>query len=167
MTRGVIIQGSARSFGNTNRVVRFMAEKRSLDIIDLKEKKIGQFDYEFKNNGDDFIPLMREIIGKYDFIIFATPVYWYSMSGIMKAFFDRISDLLKIEKELGRQLRGKKMGLVSCGSDQNLPEGFAVPFVETANYLGMEYSGDVHTWIENRRIPELARGKLEKFLVSV
>ncbi|MCP4458779.1 MAG: NAD(P)H-dependent oxidoreductase [Cytophagales bacterium] len=38
----------------------------------------------------------------------ATPVYWYSMSGIMKVFLDRIYDVLTIEKELGRKLHGKK-----------------------------------------------------------
>ena len=56
---------------------------------------------------------MKTIISKYDTIIFATPVYWYSMSGILKVFIDRITDLLTIEKELGRKLRGKKMAVVS------------------------------------------------------
>jgi multimeric flavodoxin WrbA len=47
-----------------------------------------------------------------------TPVYWYTMSGIMKVFFDRFSDLLRIEKDLGRKLRGKSMAVISCGADE-------------------------------------------------
>ena len=35
-------------------------------------------------------------------IIFVTPVYWYAMSGRMKVFFDRWTDLLKIDKDTGR-----------------------------------------------------------------
>ena len=43
-----------------------------------------------KDNPEPLIP----IIEKYDTLIFATPVYWYSMSGIMKVFFDRKNDNL-------------------------------------------------------------------------
>jgi len=41
----------------------------------------------FNNIDDDFISLMTEIIEKYDTLIFATPVYWYSMSRILKKSF--------------------------------------------------------------------------------
>lgn len=56
----------------------------------------------------DYLNLMKQILDKYETLILATPVYWYSMSGIMKVFFDRLTDLLTIEKEFGRKLRGKK-----------------------------------------------------------
>ncbi len=87
-------------------------------------------------------------IVEYDLIIFATPVYWYSMSGTMKTFFDRITDCLKIEKETGRKLRGKNMAAISCGSDSFENEGFFIPFEKSAEYLGMNYFGHIHTWIE-------------------
>ena len=75
------------------------------------------------------------------------------MSGRTKVFLDRISDLLKIDKETGRELRGKSLGLVSCGSESRLNKGFAIPFQLSAAYLGMDYLGDLHTWIENDTIP--------------
>ena len=165
--KGVVIQGSARSIGNTNKVVRYMADKTGFDVIDLNEKEIGQYDYENKNSNDDFLPLMQLIIGNYDTIVFATPVYWYSMSGIMKAFFDRITDLLKTERDLGRKLRGMNMAMISCGSDNHLQDGFTMPFVESANYLGMNYLGDVHTWIVNDEIPEVVVEKVEVFLTQL
>jgi len=34
--KGVIIQGSSRSNGNTNKIVTFIKEKTGFDIIDLK-----------------------------------------------------------------------------------------------------------------------------------
>jgi len=164
---GVIIQGSSRSVGNTNKVVSYVAETLKFDVIDLNEKKIGPFDYDFKNSDDDFLPMMRELVAKYDTIIFATPVYWYSMSGTMKIFFDRITDLLRIEKEIGRKLRGKSMAMISCGSEGFLQEGFTMPFFETAGYLGMSYLGDVHTWILDDQIPEIVRENLDVFIRKI
>ena len=161
--KGVIIQGSSRSDGNTNIIAKYLQEKTGYDIIDLKSKKISSFDYDFNNHEDDFIPLMKEIVHNYEILIFATPVYWYSMSGIMKNFFDRISDCLKIEKDTGRKLRGKSMGMISCGSDSELKEGFAMPFIESANYLGMHYLGNIHTWLENEMIPEALQKEINTF----
>ena len=81
---------------------------------------------------------------KYDTIVFATPVYWYSMSAIMKVFFDRFSDLIKIEKETGRKFRGKSMFVISNSYDEQLDYDFCMPFRLTANYLGINYLGDKH-----------------------
>ena len=163
MKKGVVIQGSARSVGNTNKIVNSLAEKLNFAIVDLNQKNIGQYDYENKNSGDDFLPTIRGIIENYDTIVFATPVYWYSMSGIMKAFFDRITELLKTEKDLGRQLRTKNMAMISCGSDSTLQDGFTMPFYESANYLGMKYLGDVHTWVENDSIPKIVQESIDRF----
>lgn len=93
-----------------------------------------------------FLPLMQKIIANYDTFIFATPVYWYSMSGIMKVFWDRMTDLITIEKDLGRQLRGKNMAVLSCSNGNNLGENFWLPFTESADYLGMHYLGNLHTY---------------------
>ena len=118
MSKTVLILGSSRSHGNTKKIVDYIGKTYNIDVIDLNEYSIGYFDYDFKNVEDDFIPLMEKLILKYDNFIFATPVYWYAMSGILKVFFDRFSDLLHYKKELGRQLRGKKMAMVS-NSNQN------------------------------------------------
>lgn len=41
------------------------------------------------------------------------------------------------------------MVVISCGSDEIETDGFFVPFTNSAEYLGMNYLGDIHTWIEN------------------
>lgn len=167
MKKGVIILGSSNSNGETRKIVSYVENKTGYPIIDLKTKNIAYFDYEFRNRDDDFLPLIKEVVDTYELILFATPVYWYSMSGILKTFFDRISDCLKIEKETGRKLRGKEMAVISCGSDRELKTGFHMPFVETAKYLGMKYTSDVHGWLENGEIPVVVKNKLDNFIESI
>lgn len=144
----VVILGSSRSHGNTRKVIDELIEfNNDIDIIDLNDYNIGYFDYEFKNRDDDFLSLMDKVI-TYDTVIFATPIYWYTMSAQLKTFFDRISDLLfEGKKDIGRKLRGKQMGVISCGSDAEFNESFEMPFKESASYLGMTYLGHIHTWL--------------------
>ena len=163
MNKTVIIQGSSKSNGDTNTVVNYLNTTNQFDIIDLNTKSIGHFDYDFKNANDDFLEIMKEVIEKYDTILFATPVYWYSMSGILKVFFDRISDLLKTEKDIGRKLRAKNMAMISCSNANDLKEGFSMPFIESANYLGMNYLGDIHTWVGDGDINVEAKKLIEDF----
>jgi len=141
----VIIIGSSRNDGDTKNVSIEIIKKSNWEIIDLNEYNFSYFDYKHQNKDDDYLKLMRKIIKKYDTLIFVTPVYWYSMSGIMKVFFDRITDLLTIDKQLGRKLRGKKMAVISSSTGDNLGDSFWLPFSKTAKYLGMEYLGNMHT----------------------
>ncbi len=160
--KAIIVLGSSNQNGETKKMVDYLLDKGSISFIDLSKKSIAHFDYEFRNRDDDFLETIQSIL-EYEVIIFATPVYWYTMSGRMKVFFDRISDLLKIEKETGRQLRGKVMAVLSCGSDDILKDGFHMPFIESANYLGMQYLSNVHCWLENDVIPEHVKDKLDNF----
>ena len=118
---------------------------------------------------------MERITSQYDTLIFATPVYWYAMSGTLKIFFDRFSDLLHYRKDLGRTLRGKSMAMISnsgendrkLGLDAELMEGFEMPFVESANYLGMDYLGDVHAWFDGTKIHLDAKKIIDTFRVKI
>lgn len=141
----VIIVGSARKDGDTHNLVDQLSEFGTWDVIDLLDYDIRHFDYAFNNQDDGFLHLIRTIIEQYEVLVFATPVYWYSMSGRMKVFFDRLTDLLIIEKELGRRLRNKHMAVISSSNGNNLGEEFWLPFKNTADYLGMHYIADLHT----------------------
>ena len=140
----VIILGSSRKNGNTTKIADEISKQSEIDIINLSDYNISYYDYESKNIEDDFLPLIKGIIEKYDTLIFATPIYWYNMSGIMKVFFDRFSDLIRIEKETGRKLRGKKIGVISNSHDDEIEDSFYIPFIKSADYLGMEYLGHAH-----------------------
>jgi len=142
--RMVIIFGSARSDGHTAQIAARIASRLGVNVIDLKVYQIEHYDYDHQYKNDDFIELIRNEIIQMDTLILATPVYWYSMSGRMKVFLDRFTDLLKIEKDLGRQLRGKSMAVFTTSNSDNLGEHFWHPFVSTAKYLGMNYLANAH-----------------------
>lgn len=156
----VIIIGSSRKHGETKKIVTELIRISNWDVIDLTDFKISHFDYEHLNRNDDFINLLKRITEDYDVLIFATPVYWYSMSGIMKVFFDRLTDLLRIEKDIGRKLRNKHMAVISCSNGDNLGDDFWLPFKKSAAYLGMNYITNLHTYEgknENDKIAEFKR----------
>ena len=129
--------GTSRPQGNTHQLAQLYINYTTADFFP-KNYCITPFDYQHQNINDDFIALISNLV-KYDHIVFATPVYWYSMSAQMKILFDRFSDLLNVEKALGRKLRHKKCSVLATGFDQSLPNCFLQPFVLTASYLGMEY----------------------------
>ena len=151
----VIIIGSSRSDGETKNLTDIVLRNSDFDKIDLNDFNISYYDYEHKNANDDYLNLMQTLISKYDTFLFATPVYWYSMSGIMKVFFDRFTDLLDDEKELGRQLRNKKMAVITSSIGNNLGDEFWIPFCETAKYLGMKYIGNLHTINDKLNIEQI------------
>jgi multimeric flavodoxin WrbA len=146
--RTVVIIGSSRRNGNTRKVVDDLCHYLKFDVIDLNDYNISYYDYNHLNRNDDYLNLIQRLIRNYDTFIFATPVYWYSMSGIMKVFFDRLTDLLDDEKDLGRQLRGKNMAALSSSIGDHLDDDFWKPFMGTARYLGMNYLGHVHTLVD-------------------
>jgi multimeric flavodoxin WrbA len=155
-SRKVIIVGSSRNIGNTSKITEAISNQFHIDVINLNNYQFSYYDYESKNREDDFLLLMRTIISNYDTLIFATPIYWYSMSGIMKVFFDRFSDLIRIEKPTGRQLRGKEFAVISNSHDDEIDYDFYLPFRKSAEYLGMKYIGNKHfnadTFIETDKI---------------
>jgi putative NADPH-quinone reductase len=137
----IIILGSARSDGNTAKIIQeIIGPTASVPLISLRDLNISPYDYEHHNQNDDFLPLMRQIL-EHDILVMATPVYWYTISAQLKVFIDRLTDLLTIEKEMGRQLRGKKLMILASCDHPPLIDGFATPLEKTAEYLGMDYLG--------------------------
>ncbi|MDH7447313.1 flavodoxin family protein [Aquimarina sp. 2201CG14-23] len=166
MKKGIIVQGSSRSDGDTAKIVSYLKNVSGFDIIDLNQRDIKYFDYEFQNQ-DDFEIIFKNIVQNYQTIVLATPVYWYTMSGIMKVFLDRISDYLYKEKEYGRMLRGKEMAMMSCSNDDDRVDEFNLPFSRSAEYLGMEYLGDIHTWVKNQELPIEVKEKINAFALNI
>lgn len=141
MTNPIIILGSSRSKGKTfDAVQAIIGNQYSVPIIDLNTLNISPYDYEHLNSGDDCLPLMRKIVDEHDLIVLATPVYWYTMSAQMKIFLDRWSDLLKIDKETGRKLKGKRLFIIASFGT-SIPKGFEDAFSQTCEYIEMIYEG--------------------------
>lgn len=140
MANTAIIYGAARKMGNTRKVVDAVAQKLSADVFDVSDYEISFYDYEHKNRGDNFLPLIEQLL-QYDCWVFASPIYWYTMSAQLKVFVDRLTDLLDIELELGRKLRGLNAALVTTGVEDYCPTCYEDVFINTFNYLGINYRG--------------------------
>ncbi|MET0355223.1 MAG: flavodoxin family protein [Cellvibrio sp.] len=140
MATTAIIYGGSHKHGNTMQVVDAVAQKLSADIFDVSDYEISFYDYEHKNRDDNFLPLIETLL-KYDCWVFASPVYWYTMSAQLKVFVDRITDLLDIEVETGRRLRGLNAALIATGVEESCPTCYEDVFINTFNYLGINYRG--------------------------
>ncbi len=97
----LIINGATRKNGNTDIIINKIIEgsineKVKINLIKLRHKKIsdciGCYTCYKKTKcsiNDD----MKEILGsinRSDMIIFASPIYWWGVTGIMKIFIDRL-----------------------------------------------------------------------------
>lgn len=145
MPRTLALFASARRYGNTGQFMDRIAAELGVEVVTLDALNLTPFDYEHRNRGDDFEPLM-ELVLSHQQIIFATPVYWYAVSPSMKVFLDRLSDFLELPDLLdkGRQLRGKTAFVVCTSISDEPSAAFMSAFTETFDYLGMRYGGVAH-----------------------
>ncbi len=158
----VIISGGALGGNNTSQINNYLADKVKCNIINLKDYKINHYRYDHQYDiDDDFIQIVDKMISS-ETIIFSTPMYWYAMSGHIKVFLDRWTDLLKSNKELGRRLRGKRMGLIYNSNGEQV-DYFEMPFINTADYLGIEFIGSLHINMEQNTITENIKFHINKY----
>ncbi len=136
----LVILGSARDSSNTLKTVERLCPWPKYEMIDLRDYGLMYYDYGSTSGTDRFREIVERILES-EIIVFATPVYWYSMSGQMKVFFDRLTELITVDKPVGRSLKGKKTYLIASGGNAELPEGFEIPFKLTSKYLDMVYTG--------------------------
>ena len=140
MHKTIIILGSSRSDGNTKKAVAELNARKKMMLVDLNTLQISPYDYEHKNQNDDYLRLMEKILD-YDSIVLATPIYWYTMSTQMKIFIDRLTDCITLRKDIGRSLKDKKIYLLTSSGSPNLPEGFEDSFKNICQYMNMDYKG--------------------------
>lgn len=143
MTKNIIvINGSARNNNNTSKLVRHLLGEQ-IEIIELSESLVSHYNYNGVYPSADTFQSIVDLMLKADLIVLATPVYWYTMSGHMKAFLDRWTDLVSTHKQKGRALKGKKIAVISQSTSDEMPEGFEIPFQLTAEYMDMIYVGNL------------------------
>ncbi|WML34934.1 flavodoxin family protein [Clostridium sp. OS1-26] len=117
-----IINGSPRSNGNTDIIINELLSNIDNDKFTVEVFKLRNMDindcigcYACMKNGhciqhDD----MREIyssIENSDVVIFASPIYWWSVPGTMKKLIDRL--FAYYSKENRERLKGKKVITIS------------------------------------------------------
>ena len=130
--------------------------------VNLRTLDVGPFEYDQPLERDDFVNIVQVMLA-HNTILFATPVYWYAMSGRLKTLFDRLNDLVTVRKDLGRRLKGRYIYVVACGSETELPDGFEVPFRDTAAYLDMHYGGIFYAQTNSHGLLPAAYREAEAF----
>ena len=158
----IVILGSSRRNGNTPDA-GLTAFGGKADMIDLQDYTISPYDYDNTNRDDDFLKII-DLITLRKTLVFATPVYWYAMSARLKIFFDRLTDLITIEKPKGRTLAGKSVWLIAAGTDQNFPGGFETPFTRTCKYFDLDYKGaNYHYTGDDQTLRQSSAVRLREF----
>lgn len=154
MPDAIALFSSSRRNGNTGQFLDRIAAELRVEIVDLASKRISQYDYEHRNRGDDFEPLMRRVLA-FDRIILASPVYWYALSPPLKVFLDRITDFLELPElvDEGRRLRGKTAYVVCTSIYEAVPTSFIGPLADTFDYLGMHLGGIAHANCRDGYLP--------------
>ena len=137
----LIILGSARKDGDTKKLIDLVFKDADFELVELLDHQIAAYDYERNYPEGDQFTEVADLLFQHQVIVFATPVYWYAMSGQMKIFFDRLTDYLDDKEAFKARLKGKKIFVLACSASPRLPDGFELPFSETAEYLGIEYGG--------------------------
>ena len=78
-------------------------------------------------------------------VVFASPVYWFTLSAQTKLFLDR---LYALERKSGNSLKGKRIGVIMAYGGADAFESGAVnafrAFQDAFGYIGAEITGIVH-----------------------
>lgn len=149
----VVITGSPRRNGNTfamvdafiqsaeakgHEVVRFDAAMMKIGgcracMTCFKTGKACPFD-------DDFNIIAPHLFDS-DAVVFAMPVYWYSLPAPIKGVIDRLFSFIVAEKPIG----GKKCGLISCCEEDDMTvfDGIRIPIARTAALLKWDMVGEI------------------------
>ncbi|HWK22819.1 MAG TPA: flavodoxin family protein [Ureibacillus sp.] len=135
-----VIYGSTREEGNTEWLTEQVIEGLSVEKIHLREYNILPIKDErhsesgFQEVSDDYNAILDKVL-QHDILIFATPIYWYSMSGTMKLFIDRWSQTLRDKNypNFREDLAKKSVYVVAVGGDR--PSIKALPMIQQFQYI--------------------------------
>ncbi len=148
-----VITGSPRNNGNTAAMVAAFTK-----AAEAKGHDVARFDAAMMNIGgchacmtcfktgkacsfDDDFNIIAPHIMDADAIVFAMPVYWYSIPAQIKGVIDRIFSFCVAQKPIS----GKKMGLICCCEehDASVMDGVKLPMERTAALLKWDIAGEV------------------------
>jgi len=135
-----VIYGGTRLNGNTEVLTKHAIKDLEVDSIYLKDYTIKPIEDMrhaedgFQNIGDDYNSIIDRMM-QHDIFIFSTPIYWYSMSGIMKNFIDRWSQTMRDPQyESFREAMSKKKSyVIAVGGDSPYIKG--LPLIQQFNYI--------------------------------
>lgn len=107
MSKILFMNASPNKDGATVQIARELLKDNDYDTMEMRNYNVSQFGAVKK---DDQMTDMLNIINDYDTLVIGTPVYFYTVSGILKTFIDRLYLL-----EEAKCLKGKKLYFFAQG----------------------------------------------------
>lgn len=140
MNTPIVVQSSSNKKGNTHALIEEVFKDTPPIFIRISEHKISFVSETGSYSEDDEFSSLLKLLVRKNNIVLATPVYFSSVSGIMKNFIDRFYDVKK-DSDFYKKLATKKLFVLATGEGLLMPQGFEVPFESMAKHLKMEYKG--------------------------
>ncbi|OAB43109.1 flavodoxin family protein [Paenibacillus antarcticus] len=134
----VVLYGSSRRDGNSDTLADLLVEGLDVDRIYLSDYNLQPIvDYRHTEAGaypdDDYHELIDRVLEQ-DTIVFATPIYWYGISGVLKTFVDRWSQSLRENREhFLAEMSAKKAYVIAIGDDE--PHVKGLPLIQQFQYI--------------------------------
>lgn len=108
MNKIMFLNASPNRQGNTFRIGEELLRDNEHEILHMGDYRIDQFGEVTKD--DEIVNILKKVEDK-DTIVIGSPVYWYTVGGILKTFIDRLYMLKEAEV-----LKGKKLYFFAQGS---------------------------------------------------
>lgn len=146
MEKILFVNSSPNREGNTYRIGEELLKDKEHDVLQMADYRISQYGQVFDD--DEMKEVLKEM-DKYDILVIGSPVYWYTVGGMLKTFIDRLYMLPEAEA-----LRGKKLYLFAQGSAPSSDTVKSIEFLSNRlSYLmGMELKGVVTDSSDGREI---------------
>ncbi|UOQ46423.1 flavodoxin family protein [Halobacillus salinarum] len=131
--------GSSREEGNTEALVKQIMQGIDYTSITLSHHTIQPISDKrhsiegFTPVHDDYEKILQEVLS-HDILIFATPIYWFGMSGQMKVFIDRWSQYLRDSRYHMKEELSKKTAYVVLTGGTN-PKITGLPLIQQFSYI--------------------------------
>ncbi|WP_188205930.1 flavodoxin family protein [Alkalibacillus aidingensis] len=147
-----VIDGGTRKGGNTEVLTNYALMECEYNKIDLRDYDIRPVvDYRhsesgFPEVGDEYNDVIDQVL-RSDIVVFATPIYWFGMSGLMKNFIDRWSQTMRDDRypDFKHQMAQKKMYVIAVGGINPSIKGLSLiqQFQYIFDFIGAEFAGYV------------------------
>lgn len=132
--------GSTREYSNSEILTDYVLKGIPSQKLYIKNLNIQPIhDLRHSKNGfqfidDDYDQVIQALLTS-DIVIFTTPIYWYSMSGIMKNMVDRLSHAIRDERfpQLKEKLQTTEAIVLAVGGDD--PKIKGLPMIQQFQYI--------------------------------